>query len=137
MGTMRFDHGKIKLGLRNVNLNVLSGPDTRDGSRRNGSGDDGRRRITHKGKDRLGFSRIFLATARAIDFQAPSNFTAPFGFGGTGCGKWGSGLGNGEVGFTKRAHFNVLVSDCATLRADLNHSVRFALRTDDWRTAAS
>src|SRR5215469_14952896 len=129
---MSLDDGKIELRLRDMNFNMLSGPDARDGSRSNGGGDDrGRRRFTRKREDGLGFGGSFFVAARSVDFQAP------LGLVGRRYGNRGKGLGSGEVSFTKRAHFHVLVRYRATLRADLNHSVRFALRTEDWRTRAS
>lgn len=134
---MSFDDGEIKLRLRNVNFNMLRRPDARDGSRSNGRGDDRRGRFARKRENGLRFGGNFFATARAINFQAAGDFATPFRLAGRSRGNRRRWLRKSEMGFAKRAHFNVLIGNRATLRADLNHSVRFALRTEDWRTAAS
>jgi hypothetical protein len=127
MNAVSFHYRKIELGLGDMYFDALSGADARYGAGSNGSGNDARAVFITKRKGRLGFRRNSFVAARTIDFQAASNFTAPLRF--------LSGVGTDRrrgwiVGsFAKWAHFNPLIADCATLRANLNHPVRFALRT--------
>ncbi|MFZ0858239.1 MAG: hypothetical protein WAN10_15410, partial [Candidatus Acidiferrales bacterium] len=127
MNAVGFHYRKIKLGLGDMYFDALSGPDARYGAGSNGGGNDARGVFITKRKGRLGLRRNSFVAARTIDFQATSNFTPPLRF--LSRGGRNRRLGWIVGGFAKWAHLNALIADCATLRADLNHPVRFALRT--------
>lgn len=124
MDALGLDDGKIELGLRKMNLDALSGSQTGDGARSHCSGDN--RGRLWCGKRQHGFGPRFVAivAARTVNFEPPSDFSAPLGLFGRiwlARRRW---LGEGRL--AKWAHLDVRIANRATLRADLNH--RFVLR---------
>lgn len=134
-----FDDGEIQFRLGDVNLDALRWAKAGNGARRNGGGDDVWNAAA-EGQSGLGLLGIVsgehVVAAGTINFEAAGDLTAPFRF--FGCGGWARRRGLGRRGgrLTKRAHVNVLITNRATLRANLDH--RLVLRCGpDWRTTKS